>query len=140
MSRTDNLSVEDRSRTMRSVRSQDTGPERIVRRVIHSLGFRYRLNRKDLPGKPDIVFVSRKKVIFVHGCFWHGHSCKAGAKRPKTNIDYWITKLERNKQRDLLNYQKLAEMGWQYLVIWECEIKDLNSLQEKIVAFLGDDK
>ncbi|MFZ1772233.1 MAG: DNA mismatch endonuclease Vsr [Caldilinea sp.] len=136
--RKDNLSVEDRLRTMRSVRSQDTKPEMLVRRSVFGLGYRYRLHRKDLPGKPDLVFVKRRKVIFVHGCFWHGHHCKAGMKQPKTNVDYWTAKLQRNRARDLLHYQQLSELGWRHLVLWECELKDTLSLEKKIVAFLEE--
>lgn len=121
---------------MRSVHSQDTKPEMVVRRTVFRLGFRYRLNRKDVPGKPDLVFAGRHKVIFVHGCFWHGHDCKAGKKRPKTNVDYWTTKLQRNRERDLSHYQQLVEFGWQYLVLWECELKDEQALETKLLAFL----
>jgi DNA mismatch endonuclease (patch repair protein) len=141
MAGTDNLSPEDRQRAMRSVRSQDTIPEQIVRRIIFRLGYRYRLNRKDLPGKPDIVFLGRRKAIFVHGCFWHGHDCKAGNKRPKTNEAYWTQKLQRNKERDEINYQRLTEMRWQILIVWECELKDTLVLEKKLIAFLeGDGK
>lgn len=136
--RTDNLSVEDRKRTMRSVRSQGTKPELTVRRLAFKSGFRYRLNRKDLPGKPDLVFPKLHKVVFVHGCFWHGHDCKAGAKRPKTNTDYWDSKLRRNRERDLLHYQQLSDLGWRYLVVWECETRDLTMLEGKLLAFLKD--
>ncbi len=121
---------------MRSVHSQDTKPEMVVRRTVYRLGFRYRLNRKDLPGKPDLVFAGRCKVIFVHGCFWHGHDCKAGAKRPKTNVEYWTTKLQRNRERDLSHYQQLEGLGWQYLILWECELKDQQALETKLLAFL----
>lgn len=136
--RTDNLSVEDRQRTMRSVHSQGTKPELVVRRLVYNLGFRYRLNSKDLPGKPDLVFTKLRKVIFVHGCFWHGHDCKAGTKRPKTNTDYWDKKLHRNRERDLMHYQQLSEQSWRYLVLWECELRDLPTLEAKLLAFLKD--
>lgn len=121
---------------MRSVHSQDTKPEMVVRRTVYRLGFRYRLNRKDLPGKPDLVFAGRRKVIFVHGCFWHGHDCRAGTKRPKTNVEYWTAKLHRNRERDISHYQQLVELGWQYLVLWECELKDEQALETKLLAFL----
>ncbi len=121
---------------MRSVHSRDTKPEILVRRTVYRLGFRYRLNRKDLPGKPDLVFVGRRKVIFVHGCFWHGHDCKAGTKKPKTNVEYWTAKLQRNRERDLSHYKQLAELGWQCLVLWECELKDEQALETKLLAFL----
>lgn len=100
-----------RSRTMRAVRSANTKPEMIVRRMLHNAGFRYRLHRADLAGKPDLVFVSRRKVIFVHGCFWHGHGCKRGARVPKTNQNYWINKIERNRERDQKNTRALIDDG-----------------------------
>lgn len=136
--RIDNLSVEDRKRTMRSVRDKGTKPELAVRRLAFRLGFRYRLNRKDLPGKPDLVFTKLRKVIFVHGCFWHGHDCKSGVNRPKTNIDYWDNKLRRNRERDLLHYQQLSDLSWRYLVVWECELRDLPAIEAKLLAFLKD--
>lgn len=137
-SRTDNLSPEDRLRTMRSVRSRDTTPEKIVRQTAFRLGFRYRLNRKDLPGRPDLVFVKKRKVIFVHGCFWHGHDCKAGIKRPKANSDYWTKKLQRNKERDALNYQRLTDQGWDFQIVWECELRDVQALEARLTAFLEE--
>lgn len=121
---------------MAKVRSKDTKPEMIVRRLIYSLGFRYRLHRKDLPGKPDLVFFRRKKVIFVHGCFWHEHSCRAGLKKPKSNQGYWLPKLERNVQRDRENQEQLVKMGWKVLIIWECELKNKDDLIEKLKSFL----
>lgn len=134
--RTDNLSPAQRKYTMTQVHSKDTRPELIVRRLVHSLGYRYRLHRKDLPGDPDLVFVGRRKVIFVHGCFWHGHNCRSGIKRPKTNQDYWLKKLQRNKVRDLENQSKLAELGWDVLVVWECEIGKQNELADRLRQFL----
>lgn len=125
-----------RSRIMRAVKSVDTGPEMIVRRMLHRLGYRYRLHRKDLPGKPDLVFPSRKAVIFVHGCFWHGHNCKRGARTPKTNIPYWTDKIRRNVERDVQAIIDLKAAGWRVLVIWECELKDLDRLRSRSVAFL----
>ncbi|MDE0332847.1 MAG: very short patch repair endonuclease [Nitrospinae bacterium] len=129
---------EDRSRTMRAVKGHDTGPEMIVRRLAHGMGYRYRLHRKDLPGKPDLVFPAKRKVIFVHGCFWHQHACPRGARSPKSSRDYWIPKLKRNKERDVQNQRLLREMGWDVLVIWECEMKDRDALKERISAFLGE--
>jgi DNA mismatch endonuclease (patch repair protein) len=134
--RTDNLSPAQRKHTMAQVHSKDTRPELIVRRLVHGLGYRYRLHRKDLPGNPDLVFVGRRKVIFVHGCFWHGHNCRSGIKRPKTNQDYWLKKLQRNKTRDLQNQSKLAELGWDVLVVWECEIGNQNELADRFIHFL----
>ena len=126
----------DRSEVMRRVRSKDTTPELIVRRLIFSLGFRYRLHRSDLPGKPDIVFPSQKKIIFVHGCFWHGHTCKRGDRMPKQNREYWKQKIIRNIERDKKHRDKLKKIGWQVKIIWECETKDLKKLESKIEKFL----
>jgi DNA mismatch endonuclease, patch repair protein len=123
---------------MAAIRSKDTKPEMIVRRLVHSLGYRYRLHRKDLPGKPDLVFGPRKKVIFVHGCFWHQHDdpdCLDG-RLPKSRPDYWIPKLQGNKQRDKSNQAALAASGWQALIVWDCETKDSAELEKKIRSFL----
>lgn len=129
-----------RGENMRRIRSKDTAPEMTVRRLVHGLGYRYRLHRKGLPGNPDLVFSSRKKVIFVHGCFWHQHedlSCKI-TNTPKTNLEYWLPKLERTKQRDELNQQKLKETGWDVLVVWECEIETfLDKVAKRINKFLN---
>jgi DNA mismatch endonuclease (patch repair protein) len=121
---------------MRAVRSRDTKPEMIVRRAATALGYRYRLHRLSLPGKPDLVFGPRRKVIFVHGCFWHGHDCKRGAREPQSNVDYWRTKISRNRERDRITAQTLAEEGWKVLVIWECETKSVSALQQIIINFL----
>ena len=123
---------------MRAVKGRDTGPEMTVRRLAHGMGYRYRLHRKNLPGKPDLVFPERRKVIFVHGCFWHQHTCPRGSRSPKSSRDYWIPKLKRNKQRDAENQARLCEMGWDVLVIWECEMKDQGALKERIAAFLEE--
>lgn len=131
-----------RSENMRRIQSKDTKPELIVRRLVFSMGYRYRLHRKDIPGKPDLAFLGRKKVIFVHGCFWHQHSspsCKI-AHLPKTNLSYWLPKLERNKRRDLNNEQALSDMDWKYLIVWECETKDNSLVQKKISKFLEKSK
>lgn len=138
ITRTDNLNVADRRRTMQRVRSQDTKPELFVRRLLHSLGYRYRLRCADLPGKPDIVFTKRRKVIFVHGCFWHGHNCKAGNKQPKTNSGYWLSKLAKNRLRDSVHQAQLRENQWQVLVVWECEVKNPDALRTRLLAFLED--
>src|ERR1035438_4358669 len=116
-------SPEVRRRTMQAVKSQDTGPEMTVRRIVHRLGFRYRLHRRDLPGCPDLVFVPRRKVIFIHGCFWHGHGCARGARVPKTNTPYWTEKIGRNQIRDAKAIELLKASGWDVLVLWECELK-----------------
>lgn len=131
-------SAELRSRTMRAVRSKNTKPELIVRRLAHSLGFRFRLHRKDLPGSPDLVFPGRKKLIFVHGCFWHGHDCARGNRQPKTNADYWIAKVERNRARDARALALLRQAGWHHLVLWECDLKDPAALAVRLGAFLED--
>lgn len=120
---------------MRAIRSKDTKPELTVRRLVHSHGYRYRLHRAGLPGKPDLVFVSRRKVILVHGCFWHGHGCKL-SHVPQSNRDYWLPKLARNVVRDRENQAALAAKGWQSLVIWECELKQLAKVRQRVARFL----
>jgi DNA mismatch endonuclease (patch repair protein) len=115
---------EKRSAVMRRVKGRDTTPERTVRRVLTSLGARYRLHRKDLPGNPDIVMPGRRLVLFVHGCFWHGHDCARGARVPKANRDYWTAKIARNVARDERAREALATGGWRVETIWECELKD----------------
>ncbi|MCP4694560.1 MAG: DNA mismatch endonuclease Vsr [Desulfobacterales bacterium] len=134
--RTDNLTRAQRRRTMKRVKSANTTPELLVRRLVHGMGFRYRLHRRDLPGAPDLVFAGRRKIIFVHGCFWHGHDCKSGRKRPKTNQGYWSKKLDRNKARDAENQLKLKELGWKVLIVWECEMKDRAALKAQLERFL----
>jgi DNA mismatch endonuclease (patch repair protein) len=134
----DVFSKEQRSRVMAKVRGENTSPEMAVRSLIHRMGYRYRLHRKDLPGKPDIVLPRHKKIIFVHGCFWHQHAgCKA-ADRPASNTEYWTKKLDRNIERDKSNQQKLEELGWQVLVVWECQIKDRAALTQRLSAFLSE--
>jgi DNA mismatch endonuclease (patch repair protein) len=126
----------DRSENMRRIRSKDMRPELAVRSLVHRIGYRFRLHRKDLPGKPDLVFVSRRKVIFVHGCFWHSHEgCKV-AHLPKSNQSYWGPKLERNRARDAKHLAALAAAGWKALVIWECEITDIEDLRRRLGRFL----
>lgn len=121
---------------MRAVKSRDTKPEMLVRRAAHALGYRFRLHRKDLPGSPDLVFPARKKVIFVHGCFWHGHECARGARTPKTNTDYWRAKIARNVARDARARSALDALGWETLTIWECELKKDTRLAERLKSFL----
>ena len=124
---------------MSRIPQRDTKPEMSVRRLLHSLGYRYRLHRSELPGKPDIVFRSRRKVIFIHGCFWHRHSdprCRAGG-RPKSNPEYWQAKFDRNVARDEANTQSLEQLGWEVLVVWECETKNVTALAEQLRIFLG---
>lgn len=134
----DRLTPAQRSNLMRSVRGKNTLPEMIVRREAHGAGFRYRLHRKDLPGRPDLCFPSRKKIIFVHGCFWHGHGCKIG-KLPKSRLDFWRPKIERNRKRDADVLSQLEAAGWSTLIIWQCELKnhDSEQIRERIVNFLG---
>lgn len=127
----------DRSAVMRAVKGRNTAPELLVRRLLHSLGYRFRLHRRDLPGKPDLVFPIRRKAIFVHGCFWHGHDCPRGARVPKENRDFWMAKIARNRQRDKTNLRGLQEQGWQALVLWECELKDEAALRRRLADFLG---
>lgn len=126
----------DRSANMRAIRSKDMRPELAVRSLVHRMGFRFRLHRKDLPGKPDLVFVSRRKVIFVHGCFWHSHDCKY-THTPKSNLEYWGPKLERNRQRDAAHIKALRAEGWRALVIWECALKDSRTVEARIRKFLA---
>lgn len=121
---------------MRAIRSQHMKPEMIVRQLIHGMGYRYRLHQRDLPGKPDLVFSSRKKVIFVHGCFWHSHECGT-AHKPKSNLGYWIPKLGRNKERDAENVVKLEMQGWRVFTVWECETKNHETLKQKLLCFLA---
>jgi len=124
---------------MSRIRGKNTSPELTIRKLVYSLGYRYRLYSKDLPGKPDLVFPGRKKVIFVHGCFWHYHGCKKG-QLPKSRLDYWLPKLEANKRRDEENSQELIKQGWKVLVLWQCEIKKTSVLKEAIINFLDSGK
>jgi DNA mismatch endonuclease (patch repair protein) len=139
---TDTFSSKKRSEIMRAVHSVDTTPELLVRRMIHSLGYRYRLHNRKLPGTPDLVFAGRKKVIFVHGCFWHRHRCKGGRSFPSSRTKYWRKKFENNQRRDSQNRRKLRKMGWDIMIIWECQIrkKNVNKLQGKITDFLNGKK
>jgi DNA mismatch endonuclease, patch repair protein len=132
----DRLSQASRSSLMSRVRTKGTAPELIVRSALHRLGYRYRLHRKDLPGCPDLVFPSRRKVIFVHGCFWHGHSCPRG-KRPKTNTEFWNKKLIANKERDKSSLKALKILGWDTFVAWECEIRDDQDFIRRLTKFLN---
>lgn len=124
---------------MRKVRQKDTGPEVSIRKLLFRLGYRYRVNVKNLPGKPDIAFTKRKKVIFVHGCFWHGHGCQKG-RLPKSRLDYWKPKIRANRQRDKANLQALKELGWDTLVVWQCELSELDAVKQHLLNFLGPPK
>ncbi|MDR6336923.1 DNA mismatch endonuclease (patch repair protein) [Xanthobacter flavus] len=126
---------------MSRIKGKDTAPEMVVRRLIHKMGFRYRLHRKDLPGRPDLVFPRRRKVIFVHGCFWHRHpapECRL-ARLPKSRLEFWLPKLEANQSRDTRNQGALFNSGWQVLVVWECELRDKEQLENKLREFLKED-
>jgi DNA mismatch endonuclease (patch repair protein) len=132
----DSLSPKERSEIMARVRSKDTRPEMRVRKLAFALGYRYRLHDKKLPGCPDLVFGPQRKVIFVHGCFWHRHARCALARLPKSRLDFWIPKLEGNKLRDQRNKRALARRGWKVLTIWECQLGDLGQLSARIGRFL----
>jgi DNA mismatch endonuclease (patch repair protein) len=128
---------EERSRIMRAVKGSDTGPEMTVRRLVHGMGYRFRLHRKDLPGKPDLVFPKLHKVVFVNGCFWHGHDCARGARAPKANAEYWRTKITRNGIRDAANIAALQAKGWRSAVIWECELHKPARVRVRLARFLS---
>jgi DNA mismatch endonuclease, patch repair protein len=132
----DKPSPERRSENMRRIKSKDMKPELLVRRLVHGMGYRYRLHRKDMPGKPDLVFGLRRKVIFVHGCFWHQHASCPEGRVPSSNESYWQPKLARNAKRDAENLANLDASGWRTLVIWECETKDAAALRRRLRAFL----
>lgn len=134
---TDIVSISQRSHIMSLVRAKNTRPEMAVRRLLHSMGYRYRLHGKKLPGKPDLVFAGRRKVIFVHGCFWHRHEGCRFSGMPKSHRDFWSEKFERNMARDRDSYVKLHEAGWKVLVIWQCELRDVEAVRRKAVQFLG---
>ena len=129
-------SEELRSRIMRAVKDRDTKPELFVRSQLHRAGYRFRLHRKTLPGRPDLTFPGRRKVIFVHGCFWHGHDCKRGARSPKNNAEYWRAKIDRNRARDERNREALSDDGWKVAIVWECELGDFRWLK-RLKRFLG---
>jgi DNA mismatch endonuclease (patch repair protein) len=138
MQRADVFDPVQRSAVMRAVKSSDTAPERAVRAAARELGYgrRYRLNGAHLPGKPDLVFTSLGKVVFVHGCFWHGHDCKRGARQPKDNAKYWTDKVARNRARDATSLRALRAEGWSALVVWECETRNAAALARKLGRFL----
>jgi DNA mismatch endonuclease (patch repair protein) len=132
----DKISADQRSSNMRAIRSKNTLPELFVRQTLRDIGLTgYRLHRKDLPGKPDIAFVGRRKAIFVHGCFWHGHNCNAGLRRPRSRPDYWPPKIARNQQRDANHVRALTSAGWAVLVLWECELKQA-CLRDRLSHFM----
>lgn len=133
----DIFSRKKRSQIMSRVSGKNTKPEIAVRSLLHNLGFRFRLHRKDLPGKPDITLPKYKKVIFVHGCFWHGHADCSRSKRPSTNEEFWREKLDKNIERDKTTVNALKELGWDVLTLWTCEVNETNKLKTKLLSFLG---
>jgi DNA mismatch endonuclease (patch repair protein) len=135
---TDRLTEAQRSHNMSRIRSKDTRPEMVVRRLVHAMGFRYRLHARSLPGKPDLVFPAKHKAILVHGCFWHRHRCKEGRRSPKSRAEYWCPKIARNVDRDRRNRRRLRAQGWSVLVVWECETlpSRLQGLSERLKRFL----
>lgn len=132
----DTVSPERRSEIMRSIRGKNTLPEVLLRRIVFGLGYRYRLHGSELPGSPDLVFKSRHKVIFVNGCFWHNHTCRAG-RHPKTRPEYWAARFKKNRERDARNLRKLRRMGWSVLTVWECQLLDLLRVKARVKKFLG---
>lgn len=128
---------QQRSYNMSRIKGKDTKPEMVIRSLVHRLGYRFRLHRKDLPGKPDLVLPRHKKVIFVHGCYWHLHNCKYGRVAPKTNAKFWKDKREGNKERDRKNIAALKKLGWGVLVIWECQIPELVKFKKRLLDFLN---
>jgi DNA mismatch endonuclease (patch repair protein) len=121
---------------MSRIRKADTKPELVVRGIAYRLGYRYRLHKRNLPGTPDLVFSALKKVVLVHGCFWHQHDCALGRKQPSRRREYWLPKLARNQQRDAINEARLRELGFNVLVVWECEVRDRAALEERLGSFL----
>ena len=132
----DMVPPERRSEIMRLITCKNTQPELIVRRILHRLGYRFRLHRKDLPGNPDIVLPKHRTVVFVHGCFWHHHNCRRGNRVPKSNTEYWTSKIRRNSQRDKHNATLLHQLGWRRIVIWECQVKDTKTLCNRLANLL----
>ena len=130
---TDHLTPSHRSWNMSRIHSKNTKPEKIVRSMLFSMGFRFRINRKDLPGKPDIVLPRYKTVIFVHGCFWHRHNCK-DATMPKSNTDFWEKKFSANVERDKRVKVELKDLGWRVITVWSCELKDMETLKQRLVS------
>jgi DNA mismatch endonuclease (patch repair protein) len=134
----DTLNREERSRRMSLVRGRDTKPELLVRSIAHSLGYRFRLHRRDLPGTPDMVFPRLHRVVFVHGCFWHRHARCKMARLPKTRRSFWVPKLEANRLRDARKLAALKRAGWRSLVVWECQLRDLGRVRQRLARFLGE--
>lgn len=133
----DVLTPEQRRKCMASIKGKDTKPELIVRKIVHAMGFRYRLHVKNLPGKPDMVLPQLGKVIFVHGCFWHMHTCRFGRVKPMTNPEFWQKKRESNQERDSKNIRELKKLDWKVMIIWECRTKNFRELEKRLWNFLG---
>lgn len=127
----------DRSENMRAIRGKDSKPEKTVRSMLHRLGYRFRLHRNSLPGTPDVVFPSRRKVIHVHGCFWHMHACRKGKSTPASNTTFWAAKRRRTVERDREVLRALSAQGWDALTVWECELQDLDAVRRRVEAFLS---
>ena len=136
---TDTLTPAERSKRMSLIRNRDTGPERALRRILTDLGYRYRLQYKRVPGRPDVAFPGRRKVIWMHGCFWHRHPGCKNARLPKSRREFWVPKLEGNRKRDLAKQQAARDQGWRTLVTWECELADPEQLAQRLTEFLDDD-
>ena len=134
----DIMSSKDRSLCMSKIKGRNTKPEIKVRKILYKLGYRYRLHRKDIPGNPDIAFISRKKVIFIHGCFWHRHAGCKYAYTPKSNVEHWNKKFKENVDRDNKVLEELNDKGWNYLIIWECQLKNNENIPEMLKTFLGN--
>ena len=132
----DSVSPEKRSWVMAQVKGRNTRPEKVVRSILYSMGYRFRLQRKDLPGKPDIVLPKYQAALFVHGCYWHRHDCPNGQRLPKSRLEFWLPKLEGNRERDIQKQALLREQGWNVLIIWECQLRGADTLRENIRAFL----
>ena len=133
---TDRLTPQQRSYNMSRIRAKDTGPELAVRRFVHSQGYRYRVHRHDLPGSPDLVFPQHRKVIFVHGCFWHRHNCPEGRLMPSTNAAYWESKFAATRKRDIDHLRSLREAGWKVLIVWQCQVANQAAFHRRVLTFL----
>jgi len=133
---TDVFSAEKRSQIMSSIHGYDTGPELLVRSIVHHMGYRFRVHQDKLPGNPDLVMAKHRSVIFIHGCFWHGHKNCPRSRRPTSNKAFWIEKLDKNIERDRLQMRQLRRLGWKVLVIWQCEVGDQEKIRRKLNRFL----
>jgi DNA mismatch endonuclease, patch repair protein len=134
----DVLTPEQRSRNMRAIKGRDTGPELTVRRLLHAMGYRFRLHRRDLPGRPDIVLPGRRMAVFVHGCFWHRHRCRFGCVEPATRPEFWRAKFAANVARDRRAVRALQQAGWRVIVVWECQTRDADKLSARLRRLIGE--